>query len=561
MLMSAETAERTLVDALLDEQRDLSAVARFSGWHDSRPPSGRGGSYRRLIPASAPRPGEQFAFEVDLDRCSGCKACVTACHALNGLDDGEAWRSTGVLISTDWRAPVTQVITTACHHCVDPGCLNGCPVLAYDKDPVTGIVRHLDDQCIGCRYCVMMCPYDVPQYSAPRGIVRKCDLCSDRLAAGEAPACAQACPNEAIRITIVSQDAVRAGHRNEAAARVIPDMEETASASLAESVVTPSFTPPNGFLPSAPDPSITLPTTRYVSRRLVNPRLEAGDAHELRSGAAHPSLTAMLVLTQSGVGLSCLDALSRGGSPPAAWAAAAAAAMGMAAGAFHLGRPLKAWRGFLGWRKSWLSRELITFALFIAVAATRAALGMPGLSFLAAGLGLAGVVCSAMVYVDTRRPFWTGPPTFGKFFGTTMVVGNACAVLASAISGGTITAMSIPVAFLGLATVARLAVENRVFRHLADEQSPVLTPLNKSALLLANRFGFASRLRVACSVVGGMVLPAWGLIGAIAGAGPAAQAGLLSALALVLCLTGEFIERSLFFVAEVAPKMPGGVAA
>src|SRR5690606_34885961 len=60
-------------------------------------------------------------------------------------------------------APVLQHVTTACHHCVEPGCLHGCPVLAYEKDPVTGIVRHLDDQCIGCTYCVLMCPYEVPQ--------------------------------------------------------------------------------------------------------------------------------------------------------------------------------------------------------------------------------------------------------------------------------------------------------------------------------------------------------------------------------------------------------------
>src|SRR5512147_1827406 len=93
---SGSTEPRTLIDALLEDQRDLSAVAAFARWHESDW-AAQDPSWRRLIPLTAPRPGEQYAFEVDLDRCSGCKSCVTACHALNGLDDGETWRSVGLL--------------------------------------------------------------------------------------------------------------------------------------------------------------------------------------------------------------------------------------------------------------------------------------------------------------------------------------------------------------------------------------------------------------------------------------------------------------------------------
>ena len=64
-----------------------------------------------------------------------------------------------------------------------------CPVNAYEKDPITGIVKHLDDQCFGCQYCTLACPYEVPKYHAGKGIVRKCDMCSSRLEVGEAPAC------------------------------------------------------------------------------------------------------------------------------------------------------------------------------------------------------------------------------------------------------------------------------------------------------------------------------------------------------------------------------------
>ena len=205
-------ANSSLVEAMLREQQSLTAVDRFSKKHDEGHGTQGGSScqvpaqakyYRDLIPLDRPKPGQQYAFEVDLDVCTGCKACVAACHSLNGLDGPEVWRTVGLLHGGTEAEPQQQTVTTSCHHCVDPACLNGCPVQAYDKDPVTGIVKHLDDQCIGCQYCTLMCPYDAPKYSPERGIVRKCDMCTDRLAADEAPACVQACPNGAIRIQVV----------------------------------------------------------------------------------------------------------------------------------------------------------------------------------------------------------------------------------------------------------------------------------------------------------------------------------------------------------------------
>jgi len=198
----------TLLDVLLDEQQDLSAVEKFSNWHDADGPPVQARFYSSLIPASPPGPGQQYAFDVDLDRCSGCKACVAACHTLNGLDAHETWRDVGTLVGGTSAAPVIQHVTTACHHCLEPACLNACPVDAYEKDPVTGIVKHLDDQCFGCQYCTLACPYDVPKYHSGKGIVRKCDMCSSRLAVGEAPACVQACPHEAISIRLVETQQV-----------------------------------------------------------------------------------------------------------------------------------------------------------------------------------------------------------------------------------------------------------------------------------------------------------------------------------------------------------------
>jgi formate dehydrogenase iron-sulfur subunit len=240
----------SLIDSLLEDQQ-RTAVGKFAQWHECNDESAPVARYRDLIPYSLPADGEQYAFEVDLDACSGCKACVAACHSLNGLEEDETWRSVGLLHGGSSQLPVIQHVTTACHHCLEPACLEGCPVHAYEKDPTTGIVRHLDDQCIGCQYCILKCPYDVPKYSREKGIVRKCDMCHGRLAVGEAPACVQACPNQAIRITLISHEQVR----------------EESEANL--------------FLPGAPEPGYTLPATLYKTKRPLPRNLLPADYYSV----------------------------------------------------------------------------------------------------------------------------------------------------------------------------------------------------------------------------------------------------------------------------------------
>lgn len=535
-----------LIDELLAEQQRLTAVERFAQRHESDAIPAQAKYYRDLIPLTKPQPGQQYAFEVNLDKCSGCKACVSACHSLNGLDDNESWRDVGLLFSDDWRQPFQQTITMACHHCVDPGCLNGCPVLAYEKDPVTGIVRHLDDQCIGCQYCIMKCPYDVPKYSARRGIVRKCDMCAGRLAVGEAPACVQACPSEAIRITIVDQAVIAAESRH------------------------------GEFLPDAPEPDYTLPTTRYKSARPLPKHLLAGDHASVVPGDSHLPLVFMLVLMQLSTGAS-VAAVFAG---PAKWLAGIAATVGALAlgiASLHLGRPLKAWRAFLGWRKSWFSREVIAFGAFVPLAGLAAfvlCLSRGSQSVLnwderstlillvqiaAAAAGLLGVTCSAMIYADTHREFWRASQCFGKFFGTTLILGTAVALPLYACT--TPAANPPPAALVALlfaATTIKLAFEHRIFRNLVDEQTSRLTPLNKTARLLAGKLGFAARSRVGCAILGGMILPLLLFLNFASGGGLGAG---LALIALIFCIGAELLERYLFFAAVAPAKMPGNMAA
>src|SRR5688500_17083763 len=88
-LTSRSLLTEQLLGQLIAQQHDLTAVESFSSWHDAEHAHDQ--AYQALLPATAPGPGQQYAFEVNLDTCSGCKACVVACHTLNGLGETETW--------------------------------------------------------------------------------------------------------------------------------------------------------------------------------------------------------------------------------------------------------------------------------------------------------------------------------------------------------------------------------------------------------------------------------------------------------------------------------------
>ena len=552
---------RTLIDDLLAEQQLLTPVATFSRKHERHTLPAQAKYYRDLIPLSSPAPGEQYAFAVDLDACTGCKACVTACHNLNGLDDDETWRDVGVLFGGTVLEPVQQTITTACHHCVDPACMNGCPVNAYDKDPVTGIVRHLDDQCIGCQYCTWKCPYDVPKYSKKRGIVRKCDMCSSRLAVGEAPACVQACPNGAITITLVNkQQIARQRMKNDS------------------------------FLPGSPDPNYTLPTTQYRTKKTLPANLRAGDFFKNKPEHAHPPLVVMLVLTQLSVGAFCTATILRllfpSGvlrelTPFHSLVALLLGFLALGASTLHLGRPLHAWRSFVGLKTSWLSREIMVFGLFATVALIYAgSFWLPAFSHFvkipfyralsssplqnAFGIGvaltgLAGVFCSMMIYRDTRRTFWRTTITSLKFTGTMLLLGPATILFTMTLQSVFVPAIAaqptfrqvivLLCGFLVVATTAKLLWELTIFAHLNDRE---WTDVKRTALLMSRVLIWVTVPRFVCGALGGVVLPALVMFGVVP---PLVATGILP-----FALLGELLERYLFFTAVIPPKMPGGIA-
>lgn len=167
---------------------------------------------------------EAVGMLYDSTLCIGCKACVAKCKEVNGMPPTPLGEETAWDAAHDLSAQTLNVIKVysegkgdlkdavkdgyafekrSCMHCVDPGCVSVCPVTAMRRDPKTGIVTHHPDACIGCRTCMVGCPYNVPQfdYDNPFGEIHKCQMCNqagvERIDKGQMTGCAEVCPTGA----------------------------------------------------------------------------------------------------------------------------------------------------------------------------------------------------------------------------------------------------------------------------------------------------------------------------------------------------------------------------
>ncbi len=147
------------------------------------------------------------AILTDVTRCIGCEACVAACQDTNHIEPGppRPWTAgPGQLSEYRWttvvRGPRGRYVRLHCRHCLDPACASACPVGALHRAD-DGAVVYDADICMGCRYCMIACPFGMTRYewSSPTPRIRKCIMCHDKVAAGEIdqPACTSACPTQA----------------------------------------------------------------------------------------------------------------------------------------------------------------------------------------------------------------------------------------------------------------------------------------------------------------------------------------------------------------------------
>jgi len=397
--------------------------------------------------------------------------------------------------------------------------MTGCPVDAYSKDGVTGIVRHSADACIGCQYCTWNCSYGVPQYNPERGVVGKCDMCYGRLTRGQSPACVSACPEGAIEIELVNVAEWRTNYKH-----------------LANS-------------PGIPSADDSLSTTRITLPKHAPGDLRKVDITLLQIEHAHWPLIFMTVLTQASVGLFSAIAWTQLGGKrahaPAAFVSLGVALAALCASTFHLGRPIHAARAMKMWRRSWLSREVLLFALFATAASFYSAAllfsfartaGVLGTATVL--LGIAGVAASARLYLAPGRPAWNTSITFLEFFATALLLGIAGSTFLSGgdshrepalLAAALVSAASIALKLARL----RLASRYELFASWQLLRSVLLTKL---------------LLRLGMLVLGTCLLV---LTGTTSG----------HMLGLGLLVAGEFIGRYLFFVSVVPSKIASGYLA
>ncbi|TCK73494.1 DmsC/YnfH family molybdoenzyme membrane anchor subunit [Acidipila rosea] len=463
-------------------------------------PAGAGAA--TLIPDRAPAAGEQYRFHFDMTKCIGCRSCEVACNEQNGNPAEIHWRRIGEIEGGTYPDTLRHYLSMGCNHCLDADCVKGCPVDAYTKDPVTGIVLHSAEACIGCQYCVWNCPYSVPQFNAERGVVGKCDMCHGRLTDGLEPACVNACPEAAIAIEIVDRTAWRIDY------------------SSADS-------------PGMPAAGHTISTTRITLPEDAVQTLQRVDAGRIRPEHAHLSLVVMTALMQAVAGTLVCALLRQGAGRGLLTALLGVTGVALNISVLHLGRPAYAWRALKMWRRSWLSREVLLFGLFFAALSAATAMAWLGagaqwLSWMAAALGVAGVMASACIYLVAARPAWNMVHTPLDF------------LLSAALLGSMVTPLWTRTDGAGAAAgaAAGLWLANQAVRLVRLSRSERFEERASAGLL--NTSGLREALIASLALV--------------------AMAGALSLrgdwmAAAVVALGGVLLSRYLFFVSVVPLNM------
>jgi Fe-S-cluster-containing dehydrogenase component len=325
-------------------------------------------------------------FLFDLNRCTGCHACLLACTIENRLAAGESWREVHGFNPRHYPGIARYHLSLGCLHCAEPACMIHCPARAYSRDAATGAVLIDPERCIGCRYCDWACPFDAPKYSRLAGTMSKCTLCNERLTEGLSPACCALCPTGALQFGDLAP---------------APGSEAPAGFPRTELVPSIRFTPPRSV--AGPDLAWRDGNSRYAAADAQEPLIPSKLSIESDWPLIAFTLAAALLSAIAGAALTGPLRLN-----PVDFLAAGLGALGLSA--LHLGRRGRAWRALLNLRTSWLSREIAAYLVFLALYAASALVPAFGrtLGWASPAAGFATLYCIDRVYGAVSRKTYPG---------------------------------------------------------------------------------------------------------------------------------------------------------
>lgn len=170
--------------------------------HVGRVPIYKETGLENILPEAPETYGDKFQLTLwmDLEFCTGCRACTINCKSENNTPIGVDYNRVIYVEQGSYPDTKRYFVPMPCMHCGKPPCLAACPVGAISKHDVNGIVEIDSDKCIGCKYCIWACPFGAPQFNADKHVTQKCTLCSHKTIeadtgqpSGERPSCVDVC--------------------------------------------------------------------------------------------------------------------------------------------------------------------------------------------------------------------------------------------------------------------------------------------------------------------------------------------------------------------------------
>ena len=141
--------------------------------------------------------GIRYGMVIDLRKCYGCHSCSIACKSEFNVPLG-VWRSWVKAIDKGKYPNVKRsFLPRLCNHCKKPPCVSVCPTQASYRDEEKGLVDIREERCIGCKMCIVACPYDARFTHPTKKVANKCDFCIHRVEKGVVPSCVNTCPSNA----------------------------------------------------------------------------------------------------------------------------------------------------------------------------------------------------------------------------------------------------------------------------------------------------------------------------------------------------------------------------